>query len=269
MNGNVAASTGGAIEVRNAGSVVANDIRFADNNGGDFGGAVHATDTATVNLTRTSFVNNQALRAGGAIDVYSQALCAMDVCSGRGNTASNGQGGFLSATVAGPSVGVHVVVSNATLNENVARTGGAIALFSDVFSVPPLQTLPDCSSTAPPLPSAPAVGVFVDNSIMTGNAATDGSGGALLVSGYGSKLVATNCQLAGHAVAGNGAALLAQRTAVAVLHGLQCDGNSATTGACMKAASGKWAHVHCSWMIGCRDSKAVPQAPLSRCHPRQ
>jgi predicted outer membrane repeat protein len=86
---NSARNTGGAIHVSNALSVFIDDCYFYSNTAGK-GGAVQAEFRSAVSITRSYFIGNIALDAGGAISVSDNSRLSLRNVTLQFNNASNG-----------------------------------------------------------------------------------------------------------------------------------------------------------------------------------
>ena len=162
----------------------------------------------------------------------------------------------MAVAVASEAVGVWLELVNATLTRNEAISGGALSLFSPRYTPPPPPTTPPCWPTFGPGATeplhAPAHGVALVGVDMVSNVAHGGSGGAVVVSGTGCRLLAEGCSMRLHVVSGNGGGMLVQRGGAATFHDFVCSSNFANSGACFKAESGAWhGHAVHTWGMGC------------------
>ena len=160
---------GGAIY--NSGVLTINDVELLGNSSYYIGGAIY--DVGSVTATNCVFSGNTSGNAnvpanenGGGGAIYSQAFAngmqlvvSFDDCSFQSNTAINGIGGAIDDVV-----GIISIFDFCSFSENSAASGGAIAVVAHLDDV----EIADAT--------------FTDNTVGFGNVATDGNGGAILVS---------------------------------------------------------------------------------------
>lgn len=222
---------GGALENAGASYMYARGVEFARNRAARFGGGFHMVGTSFALFDACTFTANVAAVAGGAIDLYISSSCEVRDSIATLNRADGGHGGFLAVS----TVDNGAVLSNTTLTNNLARSGGAIGLFALGFDADTAPTAPGCGTAVGGTPATVQVGVY--DCHLGANEGTDGSGGAVLSSGSHTSMRMERCVVEDHTVAGSGGGVLVQRGSVLDMIDVQCHNNEANTGACLKAES--------------------------------
>ena len=152
--------SGGAI--RSTESLILKNTTFSNNYAYNAGGAIRVNTKGIVSITNTAFLNNTAYDNGGAMYARAQGGITITKSLVSGNTAPDGRGGgfYLSVSGGGLKPG-HILVDGVTFLHNSAFTAGG--LHADNDSVKGKIT--------------------VKNSTFTGNSATENAGGLLLRDG--------------------------------------------------------------------------------------
>lgn len=111
---------GGAIDIRNAESVIIENCTFNGNSASRYGGAIRvrgADSVKDISIKDCSFVNNSAASLGGAI--CTSAPIPMEGCTFTGNTSNDAGGAVFSF---GPSL----EIKNSLFTQNESGEGGGI-----------------------------------------------------------------------------------------------------------------------------------------------
>lgn len=150
-----ASSGGGLYAGRNGINVTVEDCLFSGNTAGVHGGGAYVRDVQVTEIRRTTFANNTAGRAGGALyfggDVSTRQL-AIDRSTFTNNTAASDGGALYLRTG-------QVTITNSTFSGNTSQSdGGAIAMADNAAT-------------------ATGASLTIRNTTITGNTAgTDGTG---------------------------------------------------------------------------------------------
>jgi hypothetical protein len=187
-NGN-APDSGGGILVDSGGILTLTNCTVTGNLAGA-GGGIYVSSTCVVALNKCILSGNSATNSGGAIDVETNSTLAINDSTFAGNSAP--WGGAIFSNFASN------VVNICTLAANSAEDGGAIANIDSVLIATGLSVLNNSAGAGGGIFNANNNSLLtLDNSILSGNLATNFGGG--LINTNGGIATIDNCTVSSNA----------------------------------------------------------------------